>query len=378
MSDARPRLVAAAVDPLVAAEHPGLRVWTARVAGAAGAHAAASCASACALPPTAAAAPQAVALRTRPVPWAYRVLFRHLGLDPDVHAHAGRGARRSSGCCTAASRARGLPEDALALATLETGVPVWALDARRRRRARRSRPARTAGSCSPTTRGTVAVLFCAARRRSARRAARTRALLLVAVQAPGVDDLVRRGGAVDGGRRAPVPLTPRHDRPRRSRARRAARGAARARGARRRAGGVQHLNFKYGPVKIAPGQNTIEIERQPAQAAGRRLDHRLPAEPRRYKDGSVPRVDVIHLHHGVWLTNLQPLFAAGEEKTEFAAPPGYGWRYRTTDQWHMNHMIHNLTPTPDRGLHHLRARLRARRLAGGGGHAGDRRRSGST
>ena len=60
----------------------------------------------------------------------------------------------------------------------------------------------------------------------------------------------------------------------------------------------------------------------------------------------MPRVDVIHLHHGVWLKNLQPLFAAGEEKTEFAAPPGYGWRYRTTDQWHMNHMIHNLTPTP--------------------------------
>ena len=84
--------------------------------------------------------------------------------------------------------------------------------------------------------------------------------------------------------------------------------------------GVQTLHFKYGPVKIAPGQNTIEID--------------------------VPRVDVIHLHHGVWLSNFKPLFAAGEEKTEFAAPPGYGWRYRTTDPWHMNHMIHNLTPTP--------------------------------
>jgi hypothetical protein len=60
----------------------------------------------------------------------------------------------------------------------------------------------------------------------------------------------------------------------------------------------------------------------------------------------VPRVDTVHLHHGVWLSNGAPLFAAGEEKTEIAAPPGYGWRHRTGDQWVMNHMIHNLTPTP--------------------------------
>ena len=44
--------------------------------------------------------------------------------------------------------------------------------------------------------------------------------------------------------------------------------------------------------------------------------------------------------------NGAPLFAAGEEKTTVRAPPGYGWRYRTSDQWVMNHMIHNLTPTP--------------------------------
>src|SRR5918999_707562 len=38
--------------------------------------------------------------------------------------------------------------------------------------------------------------------------------------------------------------------------------------------------------------------------------------------------------------------AAGEEKTVLTMPPGYGWRYRASDQWVMNHMIHNLTPTP--------------------------------
>src|SRR5215208_6674218 len=110
--------------------------------------------------------------------------------------------------------------------------------------------------------------------------------------------------------------------------------------------GVQRLHYEFGPITIAPGQNTISIE---ANTLKPPVDGWItgfkPNLVRR--DGSVPRVDVIHLHHGVWLKNLRPLFAAGEEKTTFAAPPGFGWRYRTSDRWHMNHMIHNLTPTPD-------------------------------
>src|SRR5215210_1963064 len=110
--------------------------------------------------------------------------------------------------------------------------------------------------------------------------------------------------------------------------------------------GVQRLHYEFGPITIAPGQNTISIE---ANTLKPPVDGWItgfkPNLVRR--DGSVPRVDVIHLHHGVWLKNLRPLFAAGEEKTEFKAPPGYGWRYRTTDRWHMNHMIHNLTPTEE-------------------------------
>jgi plastocyanin len=111
--------------------------------------------------------------------------------------------------------------------------------------------------------------------------------------------------------------------------------------------GVQHLKFSYGPIEIAPGQNTIELERNDQRPAvdGWIVGFR-PNLVR--KDGSVPRVDVIHLHHGVWINQLGPLFAAGEEKTAMIAPPGYGWRYRTSDDWQMNHMIHNLTPTPDK------------------------------
>ena len=46
-------------------------------------------------------------------------------------------------------------------------------------------------------------------------------------------------------------------------------------------------------------------------------------------DGTVPRVDVIHLHHGVWVSASSRCFAAGEEKTDLTAPPGFGWRYKT-------------------------------------------------
>jgi plastocyanin len=107
----------------------------------------------------------------------------------------------------------------------------------------------------------------------------------------------------------------------------------------------QTLHFEYGPIKIAPGQNTIEIGENDLKPP---VDGWITGfRPNLvYTNGKVPRVDVIHLHHGVWLKELRPLFAAGEEKTEFKTPPGFGWRYRTTDRWHMNHMIHNLTPTP--------------------------------
>ena len=106
---------------------------------------------------------------------------------------------------------------------------------------------------------------------------------------------------------------------------------------------AETLSYRYGPVHIAPGQNTIEFEpnqlKPPVDGWITSFKPNLT-----YEDGEVPRVDVVHLHHGVWLSNFQPLFAAGEEKTTISAPPGYGWRYRTSDTWVMNHMIHNLTP----------------------------------
>jgi plastocyanin len=116
--------------------------------------------------------------------------------------------------------------------------------------------------------------------------------------------------------------------------------------------GVQTLTYEYGPIRITPGQNTIAIEENQLKPPADGWITRFKPDLVYAADGSVPRVDVIHLHHGVWLTEdpstslgFSPLFAAGEEKTELAAPPGFGWRYDAGDRWLMNHMIHNLTPT---------------------------------
>jgi hypothetical protein len=73
---------------------------------------------------------QAIALRRQAIPHAYRVLFRHIGIDPDVRripVEAAVLARMRLG----GFHARSLFDDALLVATVETGVGVWALDAAR-------------------------------------------------------------------------------------------------------------------------------------------------------------------------------------------------------------------------------------------------------
>jgi DNA/RNA-binding domain of Phe-tRNA-synthetase-like protein len=74
--------------------------------------------------------PQAVALRRQPVPWAYRVFFRHIGLDPDEHRTPVE-ALALERLKTGGFRSRSVLDDALTIAVMETGVPVWALDADR-------------------------------------------------------------------------------------------------------------------------------------------------------------------------------------------------------------------------------------------------------
>ncbi|HST56459.1 MAG TPA: hypothetical protein VLJ42_11290 [Solirubrobacteraceae bacterium] len=71
---------------------------------------------------------RAVNLRREPIPAAYRVFFRHIGLDPDVTRTPIEAAvfeRMLQG----GFPSRGLLADILLISMIDTGVPVWALDA---------------------------------------------------------------------------------------------------------------------------------------------------------------------------------------------------------------------------------------------------------
>jgi hypothetical protein len=112
--------------------------------------------------------------------------------------------------------------------------------------------------------------------------------------------------------------------------------------------GAQVLKYRFGPLKIRPGQNLIDIDIQKQRPA---VDGWIVGFRPGLVDadsGKSPSVDVVHLHHAVWLVDFKPTFAAGEEKTYFNAPSGYGWRYTTKQLWLLNHMIHDLAGTPHR------------------------------
>ena len=73
---------------------------------------------------------QAVTMRQDPIPWAYRVFYRHIGLDPDAQRTPVEEAAVQR-LLHGGFRSRNLLEDALLVSLVETGVPVWALDADR-------------------------------------------------------------------------------------------------------------------------------------------------------------------------------------------------------------------------------------------------------
>lgn len=68
-----------------------------------------------------------VAMRTQPIPHAYRAFYRQVGLDPDAARIPSEEAavRR---LLQGRFQSRGTLQDALLIALIETGVPVWALD----------------------------------------------------------------------------------------------------------------------------------------------------------------------------------------------------------------------------------------------------------
>jgi DNA/RNA-binding domain of Phe-tRNA-synthetase-like protein len=72
----------------------------------------------------------AIQMRQKPIPWSYRVFFRHIGLDPDTTRTPIEQlalARMQQGAFKSQNRL----DDALIIATVESGVAIRAFDADR-------------------------------------------------------------------------------------------------------------------------------------------------------------------------------------------------------------------------------------------------------
>ena len=122
------------------------------------------------------------------------------------------------------------------------------------------------------------------------------------------------------------------------------------------ADGSLRTTYTVGPLTVTSGQNRIDyrpisgFEKPAVNGWITRIQPNLV-----YADGSIPSSSKVMFHHGVWLNTsrndatsggAQRFYATGEEKTINEFPPGYGYRYRASDVWLLNHMIHNLTPEP--------------------------------
>ena len=143
-------------------------------------------------------------VRREPVPAAYRVFFRHIGLDPDV-VRTPIEAAVLERMLRGGFLSGGLLDDVLLIALVDTGVPVWALDAESvdgplgirpsREGERLGALARGAACCRPgrlviaDASAALAILFGELAPARMRPRARTRALTLFAVQVAGVPAL---------------------------------------------------------------------------------------------------------------------------------------------------------------------------------------------
>jgi hypothetical protein len=119
-----------AVDPAVAAELPGLRLHWLAVAvapGSTGRSRAAPVQRLRALSDRYRGA-TVIAMRTQPIPRAYRTFYRQIGLDPDVERIPSEQAATER-LLQGGWRSTDGVSDACLVAVVETGVPVWALDA---------------------------------------------------------------------------------------------------------------------------------------------------------------------------------------------------------------------------------------------------------
>ena len=123
----------------------------------------------------------------------------------------------------------------------------------------------------------------------------------------------------------------------------------------------EKTNRVDGPLQVTSGQNRIDFDPIFGLQRPDRNGWITRIEPNMVRpDGSIPKSSEVMFHHGVWLNNNRDdatdqdagaafperFYATGEEKTAMDLPPGFGYRYLTTDTWTLNHMIHNLVTAP--------------------------------
>ena len=124
-----PELQLGWVDQELADEFPGLALWTVRVEARSG-RSPAPVRERLRTLSNRITGGHVIHMRQDPVPWAYRVFWRQIGLDPDTTRtpveQIALDRLKWGGL-----RSRNLLDDAITIATFETGVPVVALDADR-------------------------------------------------------------------------------------------------------------------------------------------------------------------------------------------------------------------------------------------------------
>ena len=126
----------------------------------------------------------------------------------------------------------------------------------------------------------------------------------------------------------------------------------------------QKLHFAYGPIHVKAGQNIIQFSG--GQVPKPKVDGWIVGITPNLilPDNTVPPVDVLHLHHAVWINQSRTgrdvgrcpsaSSRSGEEKTQLLLPTGYGYKYRASDRWLLNYMIHDLVDRAVRRADHVR------------------------
>jgi hypothetical protein len=125
--------------------------------------------------------------------------------------------------------------------------------------------------------------------------------------------------------------------------------------------GVETFHFKAGPYTVTPGANLILTQTNKVPKPDQngfliRMQPNIRYALPNGKLGAIPPTHIVHLHHGVWLTDgaagqgegngygpVYPFMATGEEKTVYELPAGYGYPVAASDHWFFNYMLHNLT-----------------------------------